>query len=818
MIKSPAVRLSKPVLQTWKRWLLVAAALMPVAVLAWYSYSISAASMRKLVQQNNDAAAGTTAVLVERELTRSIAFAQTLAELPGNLDFISRRAERDMSERLKAIVDANDDIDRATITDPSGIMWSDFPFGGEALGQDVSKRDWFSGVSRAWQPHVTGVYQRLSDHQQRVVVVAAPIKLDGKPIGILAVHYQLEKIARWLDKIKIGSSGYVIVLDSKGTVVVRPGIDLQQRDVRDYASLLPVRNALEGRAASADYVDPLSGETVVASLVPVLVAGSHWVIIAQQPADVAYKPIRALRIEIEVAGIIFALLAFGATLVLNRMSSKVDRLNAELKERNHSLAQLALIVQSSNDAILSTRLDGTIASWNPGAERMFGYSADEAVGQSASLYIPERLAGEMDELLSRVRQGERIENRETVRVTKDKRELTVSLSIAPLRSEEGRIEGTTTLARDVSEQRRTEHALRENIERFQLVSQGTNDGLWDWNIETNAVYFSPRWKDMLGYRDDEIPNVFSEWESRVHPDDLDLALVTIRNYLENRTGHYELEHRMRHKDGRYLWILARGFALRRADGKAYRMAGSHLDLTQRKDDAEKLAIKARELSRSNSELEQFAYVASHDLREPLRMISSFGQHLAKRCKDKFDAVETAYLGQVLDGAERMKDLIADLLEFSRVGTQGNPFAPVDCNVVLAQAQTNLKIAIEESGGTIVSSELPTVSGDAIQLTQVFQNLIGNALKFKGSEKPRVEIRVEPRDGGWLFAVKDNGIGIDPQHFKRIFAIFQRLHTREDYPGTGIGLSLCKRIIERHGGTIWVESEPGQGAVFYFTMT
>ena len=806
-----------PIVRTLKRGLLVAGALLPIAALGLYSYTVAAASVRKLVRQNNEAAAHTTAVLVERELTRSITFAQTLAELPGTIELVERRDEIDMSNRLQAVIESDPSIDRATVSDTSGIMWSDYPHGGEALGQNISQRDWFAGVSKSWQPYVTGLYKRLSDQQKRVVVVAAPIKRAGKPIGVIAIHYQLETLAAWLGKIQVGGYGYVIILDSKGTVVARPGLDLQEREYREYAALEPTRTALHGLAETAEYVDPIDHTMMVASLVPVHFADTHWVIVAQQPMDEAYAPINDLRMEIAIAGALLALLAFIVATRLSRMSSRVDKLLADLRERNHALAQMALIVQSSNDAILSTALDGTITSWNPGAELMFGYSAAEAIGRSASIYVPARLKAEMEDLLARVRRGERIQNRETTRVTKAGRELNVSLSVAPLRSDEGDVEGTTTLVRDISEQRRAQAALRESIERFQLVARGTNDGLWDWNIETNDVYFSPRFKDMLGYRDDEFRNHFDEWETRLHPDDRDRSLATIHDYLDGRSQNYELEHRILHKDGAYRWMLSRGFALRHANGKAYRMAGSYLDLTQRNADAEKLAAKARELARSNSELEQFAYVASHDLREPLRMISSFGQHLAKRGKGKLDSVAEAYLAQVLDGAERMKVLIGDLLEFSRVGTQTKPFEPVDCNQVLALAQANLKVALDESGGTVSASTLPTLRGDGVQLTQVFQNLIGNALKFKGARAPHVDVTALAGAEHWTFSIKDTGIGIDPQHFKRIFAIFQRLHTREEYPGTGIGLAICKRIIERHGGTIWLESEPGAGTTFFFTL-
>jgi signal transduction histidine kinase len=224
-----------------------------------------------------------------------------------------------------------------------------------------------------------------------------------------------------------------------------------------------------------------------------------------------------------------------------------------------------------------------------------------------------------------------------------------------------------------------------------------------------------------------------------------------------------------------------------------------------------------ELTRSNDELQQFAYVASHDLQEPLRTIASYVQLLAKRYRGKLDKDADDFINFAVDGAHRMQNLINDLLQYSRVGTQAKPFEITDCNEVLQQALYNLQLAIEEKGATITSDALPIIVGDPIQLTGVFQNLIGNAIKFHGEAAPFVHISAERRGEQWLFSVKDNGIGIAPQYADRIFIIFKRLHTAAEYPGTGVGLSICKKVVERHGGRIWVDSQVGHGSTFYFTL-
>ncbi|HJT24351.1 MAG TPA: ATP-binding protein, partial [bacterium] len=227
--------------------------------------------------------------------------------------------------------------------------------------------------------------------------------------------------------------------------------------------------------------------------------------------------------------------------------------------------------------------------------------------------------------------------------------------------------------------------------------------------------------------------------------------------------------------------------------------------------------RSRQLLKSNEELQQFAYVASHDLQEPLRTIISYLQLIEERLQDKLDAESKEFMGFVVNSAKHMRDLIHGLLEYSRVGSHKNPFQMVNCGVVLEKVMDQLKTSLTEKGAHVETQRLPEVLGDPLLLTMLFQNLIANALKFCKSSSPEIQIGCREGEGEWVLWVKDNGIGIDPKYFDRIFVIFQRLHSREEYPGTGLGLAVCKKTVERHGGRIWVESEPGKGATFYFTL-
>lgn len=542
---------------------------------------------------------------------------------------------------------------------------------------------------------------------------------------------------------------------------------------------------------------------------------------------------------------------------------------------------------------------------------------------------------------------------------------------------------------NISDRQATEEALRESEERWQLAVRGTNDGIWDWNIKTNEVFFSSRWKEMLGYEEEEIINHLDEWAKRVHPDDLGWVTEAIQEHFKRKTSFYITEHRVRCKDGSYKWILDRGQALWDEAGNAIRMAGSHTDITERKLAEEELRLQnqrsqlfaditlkirqslepeeilqtsvtevqkllkadrvlifrlwedgsgtvvqesvlpdfsvvlgekiydpcfsqeyqekyrqgrvsaivdieraeiqechanllkqfrvkanlvvpilerencwgllithqcssrrewtkfeiellqslanqigialaqarllqketqqRQELARSNADLEQFAYIASHDLQEPLRMVTSYLQLLQKRYRDKLDADADEFIAYAVDGATRMQGLIQDLLRYSRVSTRGKLFKLVNGDRVLRDALDNLKMAIAETKAIVTFDPLPQVMADGIQLTQLFQNLIANAIKFRREIPLKIHVGIKKINESWLFSVSDNGIGIEEQYFEKIFLIFQRLHRRTDYPGTGIGLAICKKIVERHGGKIWLESKPDLGSIFYFTM-
>jgi PAS domain S-box-containing protein len=366
------------------------------------------------------------------------------------------------------------------------------------------------------------------------------------------------------------------------------------------------------------------------------------------------------------------------------------------------------------------------------------------------------------------------------------------------------------LARDVSDRRQRDRELERMERRFEAIFEDPNilvgllepDGtVLDINqtameyidADLDEVTGKPFWETPWWGEGDEVQTDVQEWVNR----------AAAGEYVEFETD-------LTRPDGQRYTLNGAFRPVTNDEGDVVSVIVSDRDVTERREYEQKLEA-------SNERLEQFAYAASHDLQEPLRMVSSYLQLIDSRYADAFDEDGREYLEFAVDGAERMRNMIQGLLEYSRVDTRGAPFEPVDLNDVMADVRNDLQVKIAESDAEITSGELPRVDGDAGQLRQLFQNLLDNAIEYSGEEPPRVEISAERNGEDWVISVSDSGIGIDPDEADRIFEVFQRFHAPDEHAGTGIGLALCQRIVERHGGEIWVESEPGDGSTFKFTI-
>jgi PAS domain S-box-containing protein len=380
----------------------------------------------------------------------------------------------------------------------------------------------------------------------------------------------------------------------------------------------------------------------------------------------------------------------------------------------------------------------------------------------------------------------------------------------PLRDSRGQVVRYIGVLMDITERRRFE----ESIRMLAYIVESSDDAIISKTLGGIITSWNRGAEKMYGYSKDE---VIGKPISILAPPELKDEMVHILEKIRERSPIEHIESLRVTKDGRTIHVSLSVSPIHDAEDKVIGASTIARDISDRKRMEDEVFNLLAELERSNKDLEQFAYVASHDLQEPLRMVSSYTQLLARRYKDKLDQDAKDYIEFAANGANRMQRLIKDLLLYSRVTTRGAAPVPVDMKVVLGEAKDNLQVAIKETGALVTNNDLPVVAADHTQLVQVLQNLIGNAVKFRGETPPRIHISAEKTGGDWKISIQDNGIGIEPQYFERIFVIFQRLHTADKYQGTGIGLALCKRIVQRLGGNMWVESEPGQGSTFYFTL-
>jgi PAS domain S-box-containing protein len=382
-----------------------------------------------------------------------------------------------------------------------------------------------------------------------------------------------------------------------------------------------------------------------------------------------------------------------------------------------------------------------------------------------------------------------------------------------IKDERGRTVKTYGVNQDITERKQMEEALRESENKFRDLAEKSLVGVY--LIQDGIFkYVNARLAEINGHTAEELIDKKGPKDFIV-PEDWPIVEENLRKRLSGEVESRHFEFRGITKDNRIINVEVYGSRTMYLGRPA--IVGTLLDITERKQAEEALEKKTEELARSNRDLEQFAYIASHDLQEPLRMVTSYVQLLARRYKGKLGSDADDFINFAVDGVVRMWKLINDLLTYSRVGMRGIELKPTDCEAVLNHSLDNLKVAIEENGTLVTHDPLPTVMADNLQLGQLFQNMIGNAIKFRGKEPPRVHISASRNGNGWTISVRDNGIGIAPEHTERIFVIFQRLHSREKYAGTGIGLAICQKIVERHGGRIWVESEVGKGSTFYFTL-
>ncbi len=498
----------------------------------------------------------------------------------------------------------------------------------------------------------------------------------------------------------------------------------------------------------------------------------------------------------------------------------------DITERRHGEELLAQmegryrgLLEAAPDAMVVVNPSGDIVLLNVQAEKRFGYRRDELVGQNVKNIIPtgfaERLISDGTRTAAAALAQQIGTGLELTGRRKDGSEFPIEIMLSPLESSEGIL--VTVAIRDITERKRVEDALRENEERFRLIVSNVKDYA---NIMLDTQGFVVSWNQgaerIKGFRAEEI---IGQHFSRFYTaEDVSSGLPAFQLQQAAKNGSFEVEGWRLRKDGSRFLASVVITALRDEGGPLRGFGKITRDITDRKKAEEHLMKTMADLKRSNDELEQFAYVASHDLQEPLRMVASYTQLLAQRYKGQLDSDADEFIAYAVDGCNRMQQLIKDLLAYSRSGAGIGVLHQISGETALDQALANLQVAIEESGAVVTHDALPVIMTDETQLVQVFQNLVGNAIKYRSAEVPQVNVSAKKNgDSEWIFSVRDNGLGIDPKYFEKIFVLFQRLHGQSEFEGTGIGLAMCKKIVDRLGGRVWVDSEPAKGSTFFFAL-
>ncbi|HDQ25875.1 MAG TPA: PAS domain S-box protein [bacterium] len=505
--------------------------------------------------------------------------------------------------------------------------------------------------------------------------------------------------------------------------------------------------------------------------------------------------------------------------ILAENAARVDLLNERLEGEAHRANRY---LEVSEAVVVELDATGAVREINPRALKLLGYEKEEIIGKNwFDLIIGKKESNVVKRVFEEMINGRAgdFEYFENNIMTKGGARIPVYWHNIVLKDEAGAVKGTLSSGIDISAIKEAEKELEESEKKFRNLVENIPGVFYRCALdkEWTMHYLDEKIGALAGYDYEEfLENGPRRFVEIIHPEDRE-KVERIVNEAVAKAEPYELEYRIVNRNGGIKWVFERGSAERDEEGRVKWLDGVIFDISEKKNYEEELNMLLAELKRSNAELEQFAYIASHDLQEPLRSIAGYLQLIERRHKGGLGEETDGYMDAALKSAERMKTLINNVLDFSRIERKPRIFEAVDLNEALDNALEGLSDMINRAGAVIERETLPCVKGDPGQIEVLFTNLIGNSIKFHSEKKPVIKISCSEAAEEYKISVKDNGIGIDPAYFDRIFVIFQRLHGRNEYPGTGIGLAICKKIAERHGGALKVESEQGKGSVFSFTI-
>lgn len=552
----------------------------------------------------------------------------------------------------------------------------------------------------------------------------------------------------------------------------------------------------------------------------IFIKNGNWVIKVQLKKSQAMDSILLLFIVRVLTSILVAFLLFKFAQQPYTLQKKIIETTKELQLSNQ---RFRLATKANSQIIWDWDLitNKTVRSEN--FEKLLGYKQDNYSSHSdfwKSLIHPDDLE-KVEKNLKKTLTGSKKKWSQEFRVRKHNGEIISILDRGLIiRDKSGKATRLIGSTQDISERKKVEDEIANQKQRISNVIEGTNAGTWEWNVQTGETIFNETWAEIIGYKLEELqPVSIKTWERFAHPEDFLESGRLLNLHFTGESDRYEAECRMRHKDGHWVWVLDRGKVLSwTSDGKPLMMFGTHVDITQKKRREEEIKTANQKLQAANDELKSFASVASHDMKEPLRMISSFLELLEMRYRSVLDEKGIQYIKFAVDGAKRLSRLTGDMMEYATIGFDSKDLKKLDLNAIVQEVLSIKQSELEQKKVKLEVHKLPSVLGIETPIKTVFINLISNAIKYQEKGNiPSIKISSESLKDQVKITVEDNGIGIEKDYFNQIFKLFGRLNSKREYSGTGLGLSVCKKIIQQHGGEIWVESTPGKGSKFHFTL-